>query len=129
MKEHGVEYPVITYVSGLTKVPLNDPTMPGGAIPGAETSAAAAAPGAARPKDLLEIKFRVQFCWKPTPVSQRLPKPATPPPSPTQEVAARPEATELNGAAPNGEPPNTPAPNSAAPNVAAATTTEQEPTP
>jgi type IV pilus assembly protein PilM len=99
MKELGVDFPVITYVGKLTDVTVGDPTQSGygGAAPApatvAETSTATAAgtaPGAT-PLTLRECRFRVQFCWKPTPASQRLKNRETEKqPKPTQELAAAP---------------------------------------
>ena len=101
MKELGVDFPVITYVSPLRDITLGDPTGQsgyGGAAPTptttADTSTATATatapvPGAT-PITLRECKFRVQFYWKPTPASVRLQKreDKEKQPKPTQELAA-----------------------------------------
>ncbi len=131
MKELGVDFPVITYISPLTKVPLGNPAAPGSAIPGA--AAEATTPGAAPAVTLLECKFRVQFCWKPVPASQRIQKAAGPAePKPPQELAAVPaetvpvEAAPIEAAAIEAAA-VAPGPVEAAP-VAAVPNPEQEPT-
>ena len=99
MKELGVDFPVITYVSPLTPIELGDGTAQSGygaatttASTKLETSTATPNAPGVTPVKLLECKFRVQFCWKPTPASQRLANRAekTKEPKPAQELAAAP---------------------------------------
>jgi type IV pilus assembly protein PilM len=99
MKELGVDFPVITYVSGATPVTIGDSTGVnggyGGQTPAPATTPEGAAAGAngqaAAPVTLREVKFRVQFCWKPTAASQRLlNREKDKPTKPAEELAAAP---------------------------------------
>jgi type IV pilus assembly protein PilM len=98
MKELGVDFPVVTYVSQITTVDLGDGTGQssyGGTttVPATKSETSAATPTAqgVPPVKLKRCDFRVQFCWKPTPASQRLAnREKEKEPRPAPELAAAP---------------------------------------